>query len=148
MAQNSPQELIDRVSSNTGLHLPALAERLGLKPRSLSRIRSGENELSEPIRLHLQDLEKLYADAPKHGKVTQQHAGDKRVNRTTEDEDGEYARKNVEGLQLILARVTARFSVPELAELISAIADDQDLPLGLRNRVVKIISELIPQRMK
>lgn len=144
MSQN-PQELIDRVSANTGMHLPALAERLGLKERSLRRIRSGENDMSETVRLHLLDLERLYAkQEPNIGKPVAKKGS---PSRTTED-PAPYDRNGDEALMLVLARVTAKATVSELAGLISDIAGDENLPPGLRTRVVKILSEFIPQRMK
>lgn len=145
---NSNAELIDRVSATSGLHLPALAVRLGLKERTLKRIRAGELELTESTKLHLLDIERLATmHVPLSGNSHHRPAGAKRVNKTGEDAP-DYDRKGDEALQLVLARVTGKFTVNELAALISEIADDEDLPSGLRTRVVKIISELIPQRMK
>ena len=64
------------------------------------------------------------------------------------EDAADYSRSNDEALRLVLARVTAKASINELAGMISEIAEDQDLPGPLRNRVVKILSEFIPQRMK
>lgn len=144
----SPQELIDRVSAITGSDLPTLAKRLGLEPRTIKRIRSGEFKLAEPVRLHLLDLERLYEHrAPSLGNTAPRKAKEKAAARTHE-EPAEYNRQNDEALQLVLARVTKNATVNELAGLISEFAEDEDLPAGLRSRVVKILSEFIPQRMK
>ncbi len=141
---SSPQEVIDRVARKMGVDLPTLASRLGLEGRTLKRIRAGEYKLSETVRLHLQDLEVLYDQVvPKVGAVKRKAESPRRGREDTV----EYGRKDDESLRLVIARLTEGFSVNDLAAMISKIADDQDLPSGLRTRVVKIISEFIPQRM-
>lgn len=145
----SPADLIDRVCANTGLSLAQLAERLGMKERSLKRIRTEEMKLVEGTKRHLLDIERIGAIAPpKNGYASRKTETPKRpVSRLTE-EPAEYHRSGDESLRLVLARVTSKASINELAGMISEIAEDQDLAGPLRNRVVKILSEFIPERMK
>jgi phage repressor protein C with HTH and peptisase S24 domain len=64
-------KIIDAAVSSTGLSMEALAERLGIKERTLKRIRSGEYELSEPVQRHIETLIALYIANPKLGNAAQ-----------------------------------------------------------------------------
>lgn len=142
-------ELIDRVSAKTGLHLTALAERLGLQERTLKRIRAGEVSLSDSVRLHLLDLERLAAVDHLSGENSARSSRHKMESSRIHEETTEYhTRSTDEALRMVIMRMTHAHSVKELAQLISDFASDEDMPPPLRTRVVKMLSDLIPERMK
>jgi len=133
------------------MDLPSLAKRLGLEPRTLKRIRSGEFKLSEPTKRHLLDLERMAeletAAVPTLGNVAKKRKSDTPAPSRMVGESGVFGCGADEAMRLVLARVTSKASIHDLAQMISLIADDPDLPSGLRNRVVKTLSDLIPGRM-